>query len=163
MMLNNSRVIPSKIRTKLLDREKESLELKKKYNDKVVKFRCNYSSTQLQVMLARGWHKVILSGFRECANIYAIFVNSYKEGQYFSIKRDSKRVSNVLKGITRWRHGISHRVRSGRKDQSVGGSVHQISAISSHFRWKMDRVFFSFLERSFFWRYLRIAINLGSN
>jgi len=99
MMLNNSRVIPSKIRTKLFDREKESLESKKKYNDKIVKFRCNYSSTQVQVMLARGWHKVILLSFyeRECLCDFREFVR----GKTTSLEKETRKESNGLKRITR--------------------------------------------------------------
>ena len=45
--------------------EKKICNLKKKQNfeDKIVKFRCDFPSTQVEVMLARGWTQVILSSF----------------------------------------------------------------------------------------------------
>lgn len=58
----NLRIIPSEIEMiKLSRREKKSYDPKKKQNDedRIVKFRCDFSSTQLEVMLARGWIQVI--------------------------------------------------------------------------------------------------------
>lgn len=58
----NLRIIPSEIEMiKLPRREKKSCDPKKKQNDedRIVKFRCDFSSTQLEVMLARGWIQVI--------------------------------------------------------------------------------------------------------
>lgn len=51
--------------TKLSGSEKKFCDLKKKQNseDKVVKFRCDFPSTQVEVMLARGWIQVILLSF----------------------------------------------------------------------------------------------------
>lgn len=65
-ILKDSRIIPSEIETtKLVDGGKKSYALKKRQNfeDKVVKFRCDFPSTQVEVMLARGWTQVILSSF----------------------------------------------------------------------------------------------------
>lgn len=47
--------------TELLCREKRSCDSKKKQNDedKTVKFRCDFPSTPVEVMLARGWTQVI--------------------------------------------------------------------------------------------------------
>lgn len=58
----NLRVIPSEIEmTKLSRREKKFCDSKKKQDDgnRIVKFRCDFSSTLLEVMLARGWTQVI--------------------------------------------------------------------------------------------------------
>lgn len=58
----NLQIISSEIEmTKLSRREKKSCDSKKKQDDedRIVKFRCDFSSTQLKVMLARGWTQVI--------------------------------------------------------------------------------------------------------
>lgn len=63
-ILENSQITPSEIETiKLSVGGKKACDLKKKQNseDKVVKFRCDFSSTQVGVMLSRGWTQVILS------------------------------------------------------------------------------------------------------
>lgn len=62
-ILEDSRIISSEIETTQIDGGKKSYDLKKRQNfeDKVVKFRCDFSSTQVEVMLARGWTQVISS------------------------------------------------------------------------------------------------------
>ncbi|XP_028047783.1 probable tubulin polyglutamylase TTLL9 [Monomorium pharaonis] len=47
--------------TKLSSTEKKLCDLKKKQNseDKVVKFRCDFPCTQVEVMLARGWTQIV--------------------------------------------------------------------------------------------------------
>ncbi|XP_072759435.1 probable tubulin polyglutamylase TTLL9 [Anoplolepis gracilipes] len=58
----NLQVIPSEIEmTELSRKEKKSYDSKKKQDDddRIVKFRCDFSSTQLEVMLARGWTQIV--------------------------------------------------------------------------------------------------------
>jgi len=64
-ILEDSRIIPLEIEMIKSGSEKKLCNLKKKQNseDKVVKFRCDFPSTQVEVMLARGWTQVILSSF----------------------------------------------------------------------------------------------------
>jgi len=61
-ILEDSRIIPLEM---IKSSEKKFCNFKKKQNseDKVVKFRCDFPSTQVEVMLARGWTQVILSSF----------------------------------------------------------------------------------------------------
>lgn len=64
-ILENSWITLSETEMTKLSGEKKLCDLKKKQNseDKVVKFRCDFPSTQVEVMLARGWIQVILSSF----------------------------------------------------------------------------------------------------
>jgi len=64
-ILEDSRIIPLEIEMIKSGSEKKLCNFKKKQNseDKIVKFRCDFPSTQVEVMLARGWTQVILSSF----------------------------------------------------------------------------------------------------
>lgn len=74
-ILKDSWITPSETleTIKLSGGRKKLCDLKKKHNseDKIVKFRCDFPSTQVEVMLARGWIQVILSihGIIRCFKI----------------------------------------------------------------------------------------------
>ncbi|KAG5345024.1 TTLL9 polyglutamylase, partial [Acromyrmex heyeri] len=60
-IFEDSRISPLQIEITKCGAEKKICNLKKKQNseDKVVKFRCDFPSTQVEVMLARGWTQIV--------------------------------------------------------------------------------------------------------
>ncbi|KYQ46375.1 putative tubulin polyglutamylase TTLL9 [Trachymyrmex zeteki] len=60
-IFEDSRISPLEIEMTKSSAEKKVCKIKKKQNseDKVVKFRCDFPSTQVEVMLARGWTQIV--------------------------------------------------------------------------------------------------------
>ncbi|KAG5313355.1 TTLL9 polyglutamylase, partial [Acromyrmex insinuator] len=60
-IFEDSRISPLQIEITKCGAEKKICNLKKKQNseDKIVKFRCDFPSTQVEVMLARGWTQIV--------------------------------------------------------------------------------------------------------